>query len=82
MQGKKCRRVTEEREGGGKERGKQKTPDSEREAKNIVKQFQARPLHLAVAFPMRSPVSPLKDLHTAVHPTGKKIILGTNVNTP
>lgn len=38
--------------------------------------------HLAVPLPMRPPVSPLKDLHPAVHPTGKKIILRTNVNMP
>lgn len=39
-------------------------------------------LHLAMPLPMHPPVSPLKDLYPAVHPTGKKIILRTNVNTP
>ena len=53
------------REGRWWERKRQKMPGFEYEA------VLSMTLHLAVPLPMCPPVSPLKDLYPAVHPTGK-----------
>ena len=67
----------------GKVVGKKKEmPGLETKVSGYYEAVSSMTLHLAMPFTIHPPISPLKDLYPAVHPTGKKIILRTNVNTP